>query len=486
MNLAHSVTIAQTILRQDQVSQHFSEPAKAIQMDLINTPFAKDIRFQLHPQTDARLHEDIGPFIAERGDGIYTIDAGEKRYLEGMSGLWCASLGFSDTRLADAAYRQMLSLPYVQNFAHRTSKPVISLAERLVGKAPAPLSKVIFHGSGSEAADTAIKIAWYYNAARGRPEKRKIIGRMRGYHGSTIAAASLTGLSNMHTNWGLPLPGFLHVTCPHFYREALPGEDEDSFATRLARELDATITAEGPETVAAFFAEPVMGSGGVVVPPQGYFEKIQKVLKKHDVLFVADEVICGFGRTGNYWGCDTYGIVPDMLTCAKGLSAAYIPISALLMNDEIYQVISDASHRLGGFGHGMTYGGHPVAAAVALEALRIYDEDDILGHVRRVGPYMQQRLRDLAAHPRVGEVRGVGLMAAVEVVADKASKAPFDKALGIGPRMAGQLRDRGVILRVQGETLCIAPPLIIVEEQIDVIVEAVSAVLDDIGNAPGL
>lgn len=447
-------------------------------MDAVNSPFARDIKFQLHPQTDARLHEQTGPSVARKGDGVYVTDTAGNRFLEGMAGLWCTSLGFSEKRLADAAYKQMLELPYIQNFAHRTSEPVIDLAEALLTKAPASLSKAIFFASGSEATDSAVKFAWYYNAARGKPEKRKIISRMRAYHGTTIGSASLTGLPNMHVQWGLPLPGFLHVTCPHFYRDGLPGETEEQFASRLAHELDDTIVREGANTIAAFFAEPVMGTGGVVVPPATYFEKIQAVLKKHDVLLVADEVISGFGRTGHYWGCDAFSIKPDMLTCAKGLSSAYLPISALLVSDEIYQVIADETHRLNGFGHGYTYGGHPVSAAVALETLRIYEEENIVGYVREVAPAFQQKIKAFENHPLVGEARGIGLMAAIELVSDKQSKAPFAKSVKAAARLSELVRGQGVILRALGDSLCFAPPLIINEQEIDVIIAAVAKALD--------
>ncbi|WP_276121801.1 aminotransferase [Pararhizobium qamdonense] len=447
-------------------------------MDAINSPFARDIKFQLHPQTDARLHEQTGPAIARKGDGVYVTDTAGNRFLEGMAGLWCTSLGFSEKRLADAAYKQMLELPYIQNFAHRTSEPVIDLAEALLKNAPEPLSKAIFFASGSEATDSAIKFAWYYNAARGKPEKRKIISRMRAYHGTTIGSASLTGLTNMHVQWGLPLPGFLHVSCPHFYRDGLPGETEETFATRLAQELDDMITREGADTVAAFFAEPVMGTGGVVVPPATYFDKIQAVLKQHDVLLAVDEVICGFGRTGHYWGSDAFGIKPDMLTCAKGLSSAYLPISALLISDDVYQVIADETHRLNGFGHGYTYGGHPVSAAVALETLRIYQEDDILGHVRTLAPGFQRKIKAFENHPLVGEARGMGLMAAIELVCDKESKEPFAKSVKAALRLSDLVRAQGVILRSLGDSLCIAPPLIIEEQDIDVIIAAIAKALD--------
>lgn len=445
----------------------------------MNTLNQLDIDHHLHPQTNLRQHEEIGPLIIESGDGPYVIDTEGKRYFEGMSGLWCASLGFSEKRLADAAHRQMLKLPYQQTFAHRSSRPVIELAARLLERAPVPMSKVMFQSSGSEAIDTAIKLVWYYHAAAGRPGKRKIIGRRRGYHGTTIAAASLTGLPNMQTGWGLPLPEMLHVTCPHFYREGREGETEQAFSARLVAELEQLILEEGAQNIGAFFAEPVMGTGGVVVPPQGYFEAVQAVLRKHDILFVVDEVICGFGRTGHYWGSQAFGIVPDMLACAKGLSSAYQPISALMLNDTLYQAIASQTNALGGFGHGFTYGGHPVAAAVALETLDLYDEYRILERVATTGALLQAGLRQLAAHPLVGEARGIGLMGALELVADKGTRAPFDPQLQVPKRVTDALQRRGFLLRALGASVLLAPPLISTEAQIEALLATLRQCLDE-------
>jgi 4-aminobutyrate---pyruvate transaminase len=445
----------------------------------MNTLNQLDIDHHLHPQTNLRQHEEIGPLIIESGDGPYVIDTEGNRYFEGMSGLWCASLGFSEKRLADAAHRQMLKLPYQQTFAHRSSRPVIELAARLLERAPVPMSKVMFQSSGSEAIDTAIKLVWYYHAAAGRPGKRKIIGRRRGYHGTTIAAASLTGLPNMQTGWGLPLPEMLHVTCPHFYREGREGETEQAFSARLVAELEQLILAEGAQNIGAFFAEPVMGTGGVVVPPQGYFEAVQAVLRKHDILFVVDEVICGFGRTGHYWGSQALGIVPDMLACAKGLSSAYQPISALMLNDTLYQAIASQTNALGGFGHGFTYGGHPVAAAVALETLDLYDEYRILERVAATGALLQAGLRQLAEHPLVGEARGIGLMGALELVADKGTRALFDPQLQVPKRVTDALQRRGFLLRALGASVLLAPPLISTEAQIEALLAALRECLDE-------
>ena len=450
---------------------------------LSNSARDRDIEGHMHPQTDARLHEEVGPMVIQKGDGIYVIDSEGNRFIEGMAGLWCASLGFSERRLADAAYQQSLTLPYQQIFAHRANQPTIDLAQALLAKAPGSLSKVLFQCSGSEAVDTAIKLVWYYQAALGRPEKRKIISRLKSYHGTTIAAASLTGLPNMHRGFGIPIGGFITVTAPHAYRNAKPGESDEEFASRLALELEETILREGPETIGAFFAEPVMGTGGVLVPPATYFDKVQAVLKKYDILFVADEVISGFGRTGEYWGCDTMGIKPDMLTCAKGLSSAYFPISALLISDDIYQVLADRTHEFGGFGHGFTYGGHPVGAAVALETLKIYDEMDIAATVKSLEPQFQNGLRRFADHELIGEVRGIGLMGALEFVADKSSKLPFDPSLKVAQRVSEALRKRGVLLRALGDTLVCAPPLIIKPLEIDIILQALGESLDEVASS---
>ncbi|NWL47436.1 aspartate aminotransferase family protein [Pseudomonas hunanensis] len=443
-----------------------------------NSLHAADIAFHIHSQTNLSVHEQVGPTVMVRGEGIYTWDDKGKRYLDAMSGMWSAALGYSEERLTKAALRQMQELPYHQNFAHRSTEPAIQLAERLIQLAPVPMSKVLFACSGSEANDTAIKLAWYYWSAVGQPQRRKIISRNRAYHGTTVASASLTGLPHLHQDFGLPLPGFLHVTCPHYYREGLPGESEEAFSTRLADELEALILREGAETIAAFFAEPLMGTGGVITPPAGYFEKIQKVLKRHSILLVADEVICGFGRTGNWWGSQTYGLKPDMLTCAKALSASYLPISALMISEDIYQAMRSQSEKIGVFGHGYTYGGHPVPAAVALECLNIYLERRLPEHAQRVGARLGAGLRKLADHPLVGEVRGEGLMWGVELVADKANKTAFPREWKVGLAVSQQTEANGVTARSLNDSVVFAPPLIITEAEVDLVLEAFSKGLD--------
>ncbi len=444
-----------------------------------NSAASRDIAYHIHPYTNARKNEDEGSLIIDRGEGVYVIDDEGNRYLEALAGLWCAGLGFSEKRLVDAAMKQMSKLPFYHSFAQKTATPVVDLAEKLVQITPPQLTKVFFANSGSEANDTAVKMVWYYNNARGRPEKKKIISRLKGYHGVTIAAASLTGMPYAQDDFDVPIANILHTGYPHYYRFAEKGESEEAFAERMAGQLEEMILKEGPETVAAFIGEPVQGAGGVIVPPKGYWAKVQAVLKKYDVLLIADEVITGFGRTGNMFGCETFGIKPDMMTVAKQLSSAYMPISAVLVSDEIYQAIADNSAKRGTFGHGYTYSAHPVSAAVALETLKIYEERKIVEHVRAVAPRLQDGLRRFAKHPLVGEVRGLGLIAAVELVADKASKAPFDPAGKVGAFFAARAQAHGVIFRNLVDTIACCPPMIISEAEIDEVLAGFGKALDE-------
>ncbi len=447
-----------------------------------NSAAARDAAYALHPYTDLRTHIETGPMVISRGQGVRVWDDAGKEYIDAIAGLWCASLGFSNERLVAAAAKQMRTLPFYHSFAAKSHEPMIDLAEMLIARAPVPMSRAFFANSGSEANDTAIKMVWYFNNALGRPKKKKIIGRIKGYHGITVASGSLTGLAANHRSFDIPLPGFVHTMTPHHYHNAEAGESEEAFATRCAEELEKLILAEDPETVAAMWAEPVMGAGGVIVPPRTYFEKIQAVLKKYDVLLVADEVICGFWRTANYWGTQTFGMQPDILTCAKALSASFLPISAVLVSDRIFQALADESHAIGTFGHGYTYSGHPVPAAVAVETLKIYDETDIGSHVRTVGPYLQAALRRrFSGHELVGEVRGIGLIAALELVADKATRTNFDPGLKIGARAAKLLEANGVIGRAMvNDTLAFSPPLIITEAEIDEMLDGYARALDEL------
>lgn len=445
-----------------------------------NSPEARDIQYHLHSYTNARKHQEIGPMILEKGDGIYVEDNNGKRYIEGLAGLWSVGVGFSEQRLVDAATKQMQKLPYYHNFGHRSHGPAIDLAEKLVTMAPVPMSKAFFTNSGSEANDTAIKMIWYRSNAMGQPQRKKIISRKRGYHGVTIAAASLTGLPANQMSFDLPIANILHTSCPHYWREALPGETEEQFTDRMAADLEALILAEGPETIAAFFGEPIMGAGGVVVPPESYWGKIQAVLNKYDILLVADEVICGFGRTGNMFGTETFKMQPDIMVFSKQLSSSYLPISALVVNDRVFEPLADESNRIGTFGHGYTGGAHPVAAAVANENIKIIEERNLVGNAREVGAYMQKRLREFADHPLVGEVRGKGLIAAVELVGNKETKEPLEKAGVLGLMGNNALLRNGVICRNMLDTIAFCPPLIINEKQIDEIVGALGKALDEV------
>jgi 4-aminobutyrate--pyruvate transaminase len=445
-----------------------------------NSPHARDIANVLHPYTNLALHETQGPQIITRGDGVYVFDDSGKQYIEGLAGLWCTSLGFSEHRLAEAAYKQMKELPYYHIFAHKSTGPVVDLAERLIDMVPGPMSKVFFTNSGSEANDTQIKIVWYYNNAIGRPKKKKIISRLGGYHGVTVATASLTGLPYVQNSFDLPIDNIVHTECPYYWRDHEEGESEEDFATRMAAALEQKILDEDPDTVAAFIAEPVMGAGGVIVPPRTYFEKVQKILKKYDVLFIVDEVICGFGRTGNMFGAETFDLKPDMVSIAKALSSAYMPIGAALISEQIYEAIRDESGRLGVFGTGYTYSGHPVTTAVALETLKIYEERDILGHIRSVAPRMQERIQGLADHPLVGDTRGVGLIGAVQITKNKAKREIYDPAVKAGPTIMARAIEHGLMVRsLPGDAIGICPPLIIEKSEIDALFDRLTLALDD-------
>ncbi len=433
-----------------------------------NSLAARDAKSLIHAYTNLSVHEKEGPLIIERGKGVYVFDDDGKEYIEGLAGLWCTSFGFGEQELIDAAIEQMHKLPYYHSFASKSTEPSIRLAEKLLDIAPADFSKVFFVNSGSEANDTVVKLVWYYNNAIGRPEKKKIIARMKGYHGVTVAAASMTGLPPLHNDFDLPIQGILHTSCPHYYRFGKEGESEEEFATRMAEELEAQILEEGPDTVAAFIAEPIMGAGGVIVPPVGYFEKIQAVLKKYDILMIADEVICGFGRTGRMWGSQTFDIKPDILSCAKALSSAYLPIAAVMVSEDIFRGMVSQSEKHGAFAHGYTYSGHPVPAAVAMRTMELMEERNILGHVRHVSKRFIERFEGLADHPLVGEVRACGLIGAVELVADKETKRSFDPKFKAGPKAYEFMQEEGVISRaVAGDNMALCPPLIITESEID-------------------
>ncbi|MEG6508837.1 aminotransferase [Methyloligella sp. 2.7D] len=439
----------------------------------------RDIASLIHPYTDLSAFREQGPTILTKGKGVYVYDDTGRRYIEGLAGLWCTALGYGNEKLIEAATKQLETLSYTHLFGGKSHEPAIQLAEKIKQLAPCPVSKVLFTCSGSEANDTQVKLAWYYNNARGKPEKKKIISRIKGYHGVTVASGSLTGLPNNHLDFDLPYGDrFVYADCPHHYRFGEPGESERDFSARLAENLDAQIQAEGPDTIAAFIAEPVMGAGGVIVPPEGYFPAIQAVLNKYDILFIADEVITGFGRLGTMFGSEALSIKPDSLSMAKALTSAYAPLGALTISEPMFEAMMAESEKIGTFGHGFTYGGHPLGAAIGVKALEIYERDDIPGRVAGIAPQFQARLKALADHPMVGEARGMGLIGGLELVADKGTKTPFDPAMKVGPRTAALIQEEGLIVRPIGDTLGLCPPLIITEEQIDEMFDALTRGLD--------
>jgi 4-aminobutyrate--pyruvate transaminase len=439
----------------------------------------RDVETLVHPYTNLATHRESGPLVLERGKGVFVYDTAGKPYIEGMSGLWCTALGYGNEELVEAAAEQMRRLSFAHLFGSKSHDPAIELAERLKEIAPVPTSKVFFCNSGSEANDTQIKLIWYMNNALGRPRKKKIVSRLKAYHGVTVASASLTGLPVNQRDFDLPIAGILHTACPHHYRFAQAGESEEDFATRLAAELDAMIDREGPDTVAAFIAEPVMGAGGVLVPPRTYFEKIGEVCRKHDIYMIADEVICGFGRLGTMFGCQALGFRPDAISVAKALTSGYMPMAAVTVNEAMYQALLDESRKIGSFGHGFTYSGHPVAAAVAVKALEIYARERLVEAAAQKAPQFQARLAALAEHPLVGEARGLGLIGAIEMVADKATRRSFDPKAGIGPRAVRHAEEEGLIVRfLAGDSVSICPPLVITPVEIDELFDRLGRALD--------
>ncbi|HZY22455.1 MAG TPA: aminotransferase [Beijerinckiaceae bacterium] len=440
---------------------------------------ARDVETLIHPFTNLASFRDTGPLILERGEGSWVFDGDGKPYLEGMAGLWCTALGYSNRELVDAAMEQFRKLPFQHLFSGRSHDPAIELAEKLKEIAPVPMSKVFFTASGSEANDTQVKLVWYINNALGRPKKKKIIARIKAYHGVTIASGSLTGLPLNHADFDLPIAGILHTSCPHHYRFAQAGESEEEFSTRLAAELDEIIEKEGADTVAAFIAEPVMGAGGALMPPEGYFAKVQAVCDRHDVLFIADEVITGFGRLGHMWGSQAFGIRPDTISFAKAVTSAYLPLGGVMVNEAVYQALLDESRKIGLFAHGYTYSGHPVSCAVALKAIEIYERDRLAEQAKVKGRLFQRRLDGLADHPLVGEARGMGLIGGLEIVADKGSKRQYEVKRGVAAKCVGFAQAEGLIVRsLSGDRIALCPPLIITEEEIGELFDRLTRALD--------
>lgn len=428
----------------------------------------RDVESVLHPYTNLVRLRETGPLIIERGEGVRVYDDRGKDYIEGLAGLWCTALGWGDEALVETAAEQMRKLAFGHLFAGKSHEPGIALAEKLKEIAPFPVGKVFFANSGSEANDSQIKLFWYANNARGRTGRKKIISRKKAYHGVTLAAASLTSLPANHRSFDLPFDFVRFAESPHYYRAAKPGETEQEFSRRMANELETLIKGEGADTIAAMIVEPIQGAGGVILPPDRYFDEISMVLERYDIPLIDDEVITGFGRTGNWFGSITYEFEPDSMTLAKALSSAYLPISAVLISRELSQAIEDESGRIGTFGHGYTYTGHPVAAAVALKTIELYQERDIIGHVRNIAPRFLARLKKLGEHPLAGEIAGVGLIGAIELVSDKTAKTAFPSEKSVGATINKFIEDEGVIARPMiGDRIALCPPLIINEPEID-------------------
>jgi adenosylmethionine-8-amino-7-oxononanoate aminotransferase len=420
---------------------------------------------QFYPFTDPIVAETDKPMRVVSGQGSTVVDAQGHSYLDAVAGLWCASLGFAPKRLTAAATRQMGELGYYHSFMGRTCDVTERFAQELVTVLPEGLTHVLFANSGSEAVETATKVVRYYQNARGKPDKKTIIAREGGYHGSAQVGAALTAMTYCHDGFDVPLERVLRTGRPHYYKDAEIGESEIAFSKRRASELEALIKSHGADRIGAFIGEPAMGAGGVILPPEGYWAEIQNVLAKHDILLIADEIITGFGRTGEWFGCDTYGIRPDMMTMAKQMTASVFPMSAVAMTSHVRDTISALAHEYGTFGHGMTYGGHPVGAAVGLETLAIYREMDLPKHVQNMSKHLSQRLEGLRNLPGIGDIRIQGLLAGVEFEADGSG------GIGLGARIGREAQSRGVLFRIIGDVLAISPPYVTTPEELDQIMD---------------
>jgi L-2,4-diaminobutyrate transaminase len=444
----------------------------------------------LHPFTNLKdfASGKLGePTIVETGSGIRILDATGRSYIDGFAGLYCVNIGYGRTEVAEAIAKQAHKLAYYHTYSAHTNEELAILSDRLVRMAPGKMSKVFYGMSGSDANETNAKLVWYYNNLRGKHSKKKIIARDRGYHGCTVFSGSMTGMSFYHDHMDLPVPGILRAGVPHHFWGAEPGESEEQFSERRASELEDLIVKEGPDNVGAFIAEPVLGTGGIIPPPREYWPAIQTVLKKHDILLIADEVICGFGRLGKPFGCHMYGIEPDLVTVAKGLTSAYFPLSASIVSEKIYEVMKRGSEEVGAFSHGYTYSGHPIGAAAANAVLNIIEREDLAEKAAVTGAHLQKQLNKVFAQmPIVGEVRGIGMLAAVEFVANRETRARFEPGWKVGARVSQAARDRGLIVRAMphGDILGFAPPLVMtnseVEEMVSIAEAAAQQILDEL------
>ncbi|MEJ0039773.1 MAG: aminotransferase [Gammaproteobacteria bacterium] len=447
---------------------------------------ALDRETLLHPFTSLRQFasgEAGEPRIVTGGQGIRIQLRDGKELIDAFAGIYCNHVGYGRREIADAIHQEALKLAYYHSFRGYSNEPAIRLGRRVLDMAPAGMKRIQFGLSGSDANETQLKIVWYYNNVLGRPRKKKIISRWRGYHGSTVLAGSLTGLDSHHHAFDLPQGPVLHTMTPHYFWHADAGVDEREFSRICAKKLEGLITLEGPDTIAAFIGEPVLGTGGIIPPPAGYWEEIQKVLRKYDILLIADEVVCGFGRLGAAFGSQVYGIEPDLITIGKGLTSGYQPLSGVLVGDKVWQVLQQGSDTYGQFAHGYTFSGHPVCAAAALANLDIIEREKLTENASSVGAYFLQRLRgEFTDRPYVAEVRGVGLLAAIEFAQDPAKKQRFDADRRVGAQLAAACLEEGVIVRSMphGDILGFAPPLVITRDEVDEVVARVMRAVEKV------
>jgi adenosylmethionine-8-amino-7-oxononanoate aminotransferase len=426
--------------------------------------------------TDLPSVHERGTVVLTHGHGPYVVDTQGRQYLDANSGLWNMVAGFDHPGLIAAAQAQYARFPGYHAFFGRMSDQTVMLSEKLIEVSPFERGKVFYTNSGSEANDTMVKMLWFLGGAEGKPQRRKILTRGNAYHGVTAVSASMTG-KPYNSVFGLPLPGFIHLTCPHYWRFGAEGETEEQFTARLAAELEATIIKEGADTIAGFFAEPVMGAGGVIPPSKGYFQAVQSVLRKYAIPLISDEVICGFGRTGNTWGCETYGFTPDAIISSKNLTAGFFPMGAVILGPELSDRLQAAAEAIEEFPHGFTASGHPVGCAIALKAIDVVMNEGLSENVRRLAPRMQAGLAEIAQNPNIGELRGVGYMWALEAVKDRATRTPFDGTLSVSERIANTCTDMGLICRPLGQSIVLCPPFILTEAQMDEMFEKLDRAL---------
>ena len=437
---------------------------------------ARAEEYSLYGFTDLPSVHERGTVVLTHGEGPYVVDVHGRRYLDANSGLWNMVAGFDHQGLIAAAKAQYDRFPGYHSFFGRMSDQTVMLSEKLIEVSPFDSGRVFYTNSGSEANDTMVKILWFLHGSEGKPQRRKILTRWNAYHGVTAVSASMTG-KPYNEVFGLPLPGFIHLTCPHYWRFGHDGETEEQFVQRLAHELEDTIQKEGPDTIAGFFAEPVMGAGGVIPPAKGYFQAIEPILRKYDIPLISDEVICGFGRTGNTWGAQTYGFTPDAIISSKNLTAGYFPMGAVILSGPLAQRVQDAVERIEEFPHGFTASGHPVGCALALKAIDVVMNEGLAENVKRLAPRFEAGMKELAQNPNIGEYRGVGFMWALEAVRDKPTKTPFDASLSVSERIANASTDAGLICRPLGQSIVLCPPFIMTEAQMDEMFEKLGQAL---------